>query len=328
MGEFETIEVIRNLLGVPPERVAVGIGDDAAVTRAGAFAVTSVDSIVDSIHFDRQSWPSEAIGWKAAAAAVSDLAAMAAKPADLLVAAGLPGGVTDDELTRLFSGLAEAADSFGMTLIGGDTVSSPVLWLSTTVVGYLPVAQHAMTRSGGNAGDLLAVTGTLGGARAGLALMQDGELASTARLSEDEIEILIDRQQRPAPLIAAADALRSAGAKAMIDISDGLAGDLAHLTRASKCGAQVELARIPVGELAARVACAVGDDPTEFAAAGGEDYELLIALPAEAIEAARAAAIASGTALTPIGKLVPSGPPRFTRPDGTDAKLKSFEHLA
>lgn len=327
MGEFETIEAIRSLLGVPPERVAVGIGDDAAVTRAGEFAVTSVDAIVDSVHFDRQSWPAQAIGWKAAATAISDLAAMAAKPSDLLVAAGLPDGITDDELTELFSGVAAAAESFGMTVIGGDTVNSPMLWLSVTVVGYLPTAQQAMTRSGGNTGDLLAVTGSLGGARAGLALMQDSQLAAAAGLNENEIELLINRQQRPVPLIAAAQALRSAGAKAMIDLSDGLTGDLAHLAGASECGAEVELARIPVGESTARVARALGDDPTEFAATGGEDYELLVALPAKEIETAQAAAIANGTALTPIGKLVPTGPVRITRPDGTAAKLKSFEHL-
>jgi thiamine-monophosphate kinase len=213
--------------------VDVGIGDDAAVLEGGL--VVCADMLVEGVHFDRSRLDAHAIGVRAAAANLSDLAAMGARPVCLLAALGLPPGFAEAE--RLAAGLA----SFGVPLAGGDLSRAAQLTVAVTAVGR---CARPVLRSGARPGDLLVVTGTLGGqAASGYTLEPTPRLDEGARLAEV--------------------------ATAMIDISDGIAADAPRLAAASGCGAVIWLERLP------RAAGA----SVEQAAAGGEDYELLAALP-------------------------------------------------
>ena len=214
----------------------MGIGDDAAVLAGGL--VASTDMLVEGVHFDRSRLTAREIGHRAAAANLSDLAAMGARPLCLLAAVGVPEGF--DELDELTHGLA----GHDVAVAGGDLSSAPVLTVAVTALGH---AEHPVLRSGGNAGDVLVVSGPLGAqAASGYVLPVTPRLAEGAELAGI--------------------------ATAMIDLSDGIAADVRRLARASGTGALVELVRLPV---------AAGATPDE-AAAGGEDYELLAAVPPHA----------------------------------------------
>jgi thiamine-monophosphate kinase len=331
LGEFELIAALRERLGdasVPTggSRLVVGSGDDAAVAAASGAVVTTVDAAIEGVHFERDAAPLRAIGHKALAGALSDLAAMGAEPGEAYVQLGLPEKVSAEECLELADGLADVARAHEVTIAGGDVTRSPVLLLAVTAVGYARSTGELVLRSGASPGDALAVTGELGGAAAGLILLRDSGLASgiSARTAEE----LRDRQLRPEPRIAAGRALASAGASAMIDISDGLGGDAVHLAEASGVAARVELAQLPLADGVEAVAEASGSDPMELATAGGEDYELLVALPPDRVEDARRALDSLGVALTAIGELTEGEGVELIEPDGTSRPARGFDHLA
>jgi thiamine-monophosphate kinase len=180
------------------------------------------------------------------------------------------------------------------------------LTLAVTAVGHVASAEDVVTRSGAAAGDLLAVTGELGGAAAGLLLLDRPELS--AAVPEGMGERLRLRQLEPAARIAAGRALAGAGARAMIDLSDGLGADAGHVAAASGVLLAIDLERLPVQDGVAQVANAASVDEVDLAAAAGEDYELLCALPPERIDEATDAVAATGTILTPIGEVEPATP--------------------
>jgi thiamine-monophosphate kinase len=285
-GELELIDLLRERIAAAGaatgDGVVVGSGDDAAVTeRAGARA-TSVDAVVDGVHFRRTTFPPEAIGAKALAAALSDLAAMGAAPGEAYVQVGRPDDLPDDELAAIADGLGEIAADAGVAVAGGDLVASPVLFLSVTAVGYAAEAGALVTRAGAQPGDALIVTGPLGGAAAGLLLLERPDLA--AGLEPGEADALRVRQLRPVARFAAGRALAAAGATAMIDVSDGIATDARHLARAG--GVRLEVAGVPRQPGVDAVAAAAGEDAELLTVSGGEDYELLAAVPAGREEAA------------------------------------------
>jgi thiamine-monophosphate kinase len=281
MGEFELIEKLR-------ERFGLEIGDDAAITAPAGATATSVDAFVDGLHFRREWTPPRAIGHKALAASLSDLAAMAAEPGEAYVVLGVPEDLDENECLEIYEGIAALAMQTQTRLAGGDVTRAPVLTLAITVVGHAPQATDFITRSGAKPGDVLMVTGELGGAAAGLALLERPELAD--RLGEDVAERLRARQLTPTAQIAAGRALAAAGATAMIDVSDGLAADAGHLARCSGVAIEIDVAKVPIQE---------GSDQA-LALAGGEDYELLVTLPSGSQGAAAAVAELGGT-LTEIG---------------------------
>jgi thiamine-monophosphate kinase len=331
LGEFELIAALRARLGdasVPTggSRLVVGSGDDAAVVEASGAVVTTVDAAIEGVHFERDAAPLRAIGHKALAGALSDLAAMGAEPGEAYVQLGLPENVGAEECLELADGLAAVARVHEVTIAGGDVTRSPVLLLAVTAVGYAGSADELVLRSGASPGDLLAVTGELGGAAAGLILLRDAGLAS--RISERAAEELRNRQLRPEPRIAAGRALASAGASAMIDISDGLGGDAVHLAEASGVAARVELAQLPLADGVEAVAEASGSDPMELASAGGEDYELLAALPPDRVEDARRVLDSLGVPLTAIGELTEGEGVELIESDGTSRPARGFDHLA
>jgi thiamine-monophosphate kinase len=302
-GEFELIDLLRGRIDAAgagsSERLVVGSGDDAAVTAPGGVTATSVDAIVDGVHFRRRTFPPEAIGAKAMASALSDLAGMGARPGEAYVQLGLPDALSDDELARIADGLAETAAAVGVVVAGGDIVGSPALFLAVTAVGHAGSAEDLVTRSGSQPGDAVLVTGPVGGAAAGLHLLERPELAGA--LDPEVADALRARQLRPRALLEAGQVLAAAGATAMIDVSDGLAGDAGHLAHAGGVRITVEMSATPVQAGVSEVADALGEDAELLAASGGEDYELLATLPPAKVDAAFDALRDSGLAPAAVG---------------------------
>lgn len=303
-GEFELIAAIRERLaraGAPAgsPRVRVGSGDDAAVTVSEGATATSVDALVEGVHFRMPPFAPADVGHKALATALSDLAAMGARPGEAYVQLGLPAELGDEAVLELAGGLAELAAAHEVVVAGGDVTAAPVLFAAVTVVGHAASPAELVRRDGARPGDVLAVTGALGGAAAGL--MLDESPGTGAGLEETVAHALRRRQLRPEPRVAEGRALAALGLTAMIDVSDGLAGDAAHLATASSVALVIDCERVPLEAGVAAVARVRGQTGAELAVSGGEDYELLVALDAAAVEPARAALAELGTPLTAIG---------------------------
>lgn len=322
MGEFELLALLRERLPQAGPQVRLGSGDDAAVTVPGGAVATSVDALVEGVHFRRETASPRQIGRKAISTALSDLAAMGAAAGEAYVWLGAPEGMDEAELLEVGEGLAAVAKETGTTIAGGDLTRAPVLSLAVTVTGHAPNAGDFVTRGGARPGDALVVTGELGGAAAGLLLLEDPSLAGD--------DALRARQLDPTPRLAAGQALAAAGATAMIDISDGLAGDAGHIATASGALLVVDADALPIAPGVALVAAAADRDPLELAAAGGEDYELLAALPPAAVGPAQEALAALGTPLTAIGRVEGAdGRPRaeLRRRGGEAVPIRGFDQL-
>ena len=284
MGEFELLARLRERLPPGGPRLRLGSGDDAAVVVPGGATATSVDASIDGVHF-RREWASLAqIGHKSLAVALSDLAAMGAEPGEAYVVLGVPPDLDEDGCLELLDGMAALAAETGTALAGGDISRAPALTLAVTVVGHAPNAGDFVARSGARPGDALAVTGALGAAAAGLLLPR----AARGRTDDPPDGGLVGRQLEPKPRLEVGRALAAAGATAMVDISDGLGGDAAHLAAASEVALQIDTATLPIAPGVAEVAAAAGRETLELAVSGGEDYELLVALPEDRLERATA----------------------------------------
>jgi thiamine-monophosphate kinase len=324
IGEFELIGRIRRQT-VDGGRVRLGIGDDAAVTSASGLTVTTVDSVVEGVHFDRAFCGPEAIAHKALATALSDIAAMAADPGEVYVSVGLPGGLAAEFAEGLADGLVDCARRWGVALAGGDTVSSPTLFLAVTAVGHVPEGEEPLTRSGASPGDLVAVTGSLGGAGAGLVLLREPSAAMT--VDAGTREVLVARQLRPEPLLECGMSLRASGVGALIDVSDGLGADLGHVAGASGVAIEIEADSVPVQDGVADVARGAGLDPLDLALAAGEDYELAMTIPPGRLPAVAAILDRRSCTLEVIGKVTEGTGVRLLR-DGLESPMpEGFQHL-
>lgn len=283
----------------------LGIGDDAAVLDLGTRAVVSHDMLVEGVHFRRASVGLEAVGRKAVAVNLSDLAAMGAEPVAILVGLGMPPGeLAPQDVDALYAGIDAVAREHGVTVAGGDLTRCPELVLAVTALGRMPAGAEPVRRSWAREGDVLCVTGRLGAAAAGLLLDDDPGLLPDLPQRADLVRAHLD----PSPRVEAGRGLAAAGAGAMMDISDGLALDAGRLATASRVRAVLELPHVPVAPGVAAVAEAAGSDPALFAATGGDDYELLVAAPPRRLAACRRAAAAAGVPLTAVG-VVEAGPP-------------------
>ncbi|HEX7293428.1 MAG TPA: thiamine-phosphate kinase [Solirubrobacterales bacterium] len=327
MGEFELLARLRERLPPPGPRLRVGMGDDAAVSVPGGAVAVSVDAIVDGVHFRREQATPAQIGHKALATALSDLAAMGAESGEAYVTLGVPPDLDEAGCLELLDGLLALASRTGTSLAGGDVTRSGELFLATTVVGHAPTPEQLVTRSGAQPGDVLVLTGEIGGAAAGLLAMEHAEAA--AALPATTTERLRARQLEPQPRLAAGRALAESGATAMIDLSDGLGGDAAHLAEASGVRLAIDADAAPLADGVTQLAAATGNGLWDLALAGGEDYELLAALPAERLEKATAAVYeAEGIGLTRVGE-VEAGEGVEIRPRGGEPiEPKGFDQLA
>lgn len=303
MSEFDLIDRLKQIAS-PALPVLTGIGDDAAVTVHDGPTATSVDAVVEGVHFNL-AWSSPLqIAQKAVGTALSDIAAMAADAGEVYVTLGVPAGSPRAFLEELTDGFAEASASLGAVLAGGDTVSSPVMFVSVTAVGRAPADEQLILRSASREGDLVAVTGEFGGACAGLALLAQPELEEVIELSPGLREALVLRQLAPRPRLEAGRAMRGSGVSAMIDVSDGLAADLGHIARASGVAIEIDRNRVPVQEGVPEVADARGRDVVDMALAGGEDYELAFTLPPDALATVEGRIAPLGCGLSVIGKVL------------------------
>lgn len=334
VGEFELID--RMLAGISrsgrsparndrDSRLLVGPGDDAAVSTPGGTTVTTVDALVDGVHFRRGVATMRQIGRKALATALSDLAAMGAAPGEAYIVLGVPDDLPVEDAEVLFSGIAGVASETGTAIAGGDVTRAPVLTIAVTAVGHVDAPGDVVLRSGASPGDLVSVTGELGGAAAGLALIERGEAPSD--LPSAQAEALLRRQLDPAPRLAEGAALARAGASAMIDVSDGLGGDAGHLARRSGAAIAIELERLPVQPGVVALAETIGVDFIDLVTAAGEDYELLACIPPDRAEAAAAAVQDVGGRLTRIGIVRAGEGVELIDASGTARKARGYDQL-
>ena len=295
MDEFELIRRYFAELTPPREDVALGIGDDAALLAPprGSEVVVTTDTLVGGHHFPDDT-DAQAIGWKALAVNLSDLAAMGAEPRWFTLALTLR--MVDPEwLSGFAAGLGAMAREAGVALVGGDTTQGP-LSMTVTAMGTVP-AGKAIKRSGAKAGDVICVTGTLGDAALALRLGQ-GEAGGRGEARSADLEHLRARLNRPVPRVAAGAALRDL-AHAAIDLSDGLAGDLSHILDASGVGAEIRANKLPMSPAFKNLS--EPEDRLELQVAGGDDYELCVCLPPDNVAKLRKRL---DVPLTEIGKVV------------------------
>jgi len=322
--EFALIEQIRARFGERGGRVLIGSGDDGAVTRCEGVTVTSVDGFVEGVHFRLATTSMRDLGHKCLAGACSDIAAMGALPGEAYFVLGLPTHLAAGEVTDFAEGAEALAADLGVAICGGDLSRSHELFVAVTATGHAAGEQELVSRAGARPGDRVGVTGTLGGAAAGLLLLE----RKLGGLDPEIGETLIARQLRPRPRLEAGRALAQAGVHAMIDVSDGVASDGARVAERSGVRVEIELSRLPVEEGVTAVAAKAGIEPIELAAGGGEDYELLITVAEDLAPEAESAAEQGGTAVTWIGRVREGGGVRLLAGDGTERSLRGWDHLA
>jgi thiamine-monophosphate kinase len=316
--EFSLIDRIRQRTAQGRDDVRMGIGDDAALLAVpvGQELAVAIDTLVEGVHFPRGTAAAD-IGWKALAVNLSDLAAMGATPAWALLALTLPNA-EPAFIDELATGFVELAQLYRLALVGGDTTRG-ALTLSVAVHGFVPPGK-ALLRAGAQVGDAIFVTGTLGDAAAGLALVQQGDHG------DSRSSYLIERLNRPTPRVAAGLALRG-HAHACIDISDGLLADLGHICEASEVGAEIDVSLLPrssalldlFDDVAAR----------DFALSGGDDYELCFTVPAQHVAVVQADLARLGCGATRIGRIIEGSGVRVRDASGQwlEPKQRGWDHF-
>jgi thiamine-monophosphate kinase len=311
--EFDLIRALHRRHGRPTPSLIQGIGDDAAVitSRADQWTVLTTDLLTEGIHFDLRTATMEDIGFRAAAANLSDIAAMGATPQYLLAALAIPSTGSRQHVLQLYRGMMAACRPHHVQLIGGDTSGSGGGWfLSLTLIGIVP-PRKALFRSGAGIGDHLYVTGTIGDALAGLSLLNEPpprvkRHPRAAALSTRHRKFLIGRHLRPIARITEGRWLSAHRfATSAIDISDGLSGDLRHICKESHVGVELDLGALPLSTACRAYATSRKLDPVSLALTGGEDYELLFTVsPRQRLRLEQSAA-KRGFALTCIGTIHP-----------------------
>jgi len=308
--EAELVAIIEAQLAPPPAWLTIGIGDDAAVVEPARnrLEVLTVDALVEGVHFDRRFSPPDAIGHRALAVNLSDIAAMGAEPRAALLSLALPGDLPLDDFTEMTAGFARLATASRVSLVGGNLTHTPgPMMIDVTVVGTAKRRQ-LLPRSGARAGDEVYVSGTVGAAAAGLALLKQGALAASGsgRPSAGGVRSAasgcIDRYLRPTPRLRLGMLLgRNRAATACVDLSDGLADAAHQIARSSDVGVIVDAETVPIDDEARAWFDSHAADALVAAATGGDDYELLFTVRPRLRNRLRTVAAQAGTPLTRIG---------------------------
>ncbi len=265
IGEFNLIKRMSDILGKPNRPIVKGIGDDCAVLylQEGKFQLVTTDMLVEDIHFSLETASPFQIGWKSLAANISDIASMGGEPTFAFLSVGFPKNTEAEFIDDMYLGMKSIAEKYGVDIVGGDTVSSPVMVINIALLGEVE-SEHCVLRSGAKVGDTVCVTGDVGGSSAGLAILQD-------RLSGNT-----EKHLMPIPRTKEGQILAKSGlVNAMIDISDGVASEVNHICEQSETGTHLYIEKLPLSKNIVPVAEEIGKAPHEFALYGGEDYELL-----------------------------------------------------
>ncbi len=308
-GEFALLARLRGKLGAVRDDadVIVGNGDDAAVIKAGEGKcwVMTCDSQVSGVHFPSVEDASGfAVGYKSLAVNVSDVSAMGAKPRFALISLGIPEDTDVPFLDDVYEGIRVLSERYRIVILGGNvTRTDGPLFVDVFIVGEMR-REHVLCRKGARVGDQILVTGYLGDAAGGLHVLSRPQTP----IREDVYARLVSAQLKPQPRVAEGAAIAESGlATSMMDVSDGLAGDIHHLCDASGAGAVLWERELPLSPALLALASRTAQDAREWALRGGEDYELLITAPAESVcalhEVVRGA---GGVPLTPVGEILPA----------------------
>ena len=254
----------------------LGIGDDAAAWRPGhqITELSTTDTVVEEVHFTRATTPWYDLGWKVMASNVSDIVAMGGIPVYALITLGLPPNLEVKALDLLYDGMLDIAKEYGFSIVGGDIVRSPVMFVSVALTGA--TQDPPILRSGAIPGHQVAVAGYLGSSAGGLKLLLQGEQSNQSTLRN-----LTEAHRKPRPRVTHGRTLAAEGVQAAIDVSDGLVGDLSKLCQESHVAAQINAHQIPVDPLLKQ---AFPDDYLSLALGGGEDYALLFTAPPETMK--------------------------------------------
>ena len=307
LGEFPLIDRIAGIVGVERADVIVGIGDDVAVLDCGAeeWVLAKVDSQVEETHYRKDLITPRQLGRRALAINLSDIAAVGGRPTHALVSLALPPATEVAWVDELYRGLREEGDSHGVVVVGGNMASSPAqAYIDVFVLGSVK-REHLMLRSGARPGEAVLATGRLGDSAAGLRLLLDPSL----QVSEAAREALLARHFTPQPRLPESAVIASSGAAtAMIDLSDGLSSDIAHICERSEVGVRIWAERLPISQETRLVADLSGEPAAKLALDGGEDYELCFTAPVgEAGKLAAAVQERTGTEVAAIGEIIPEG---------------------
>jgi thiamine-monophosphate kinase len=328
LGEFGLINRLRQTATAIPDspaqkKLVLGIGDDAAAWRGDtSIQLATVDSMVQDVHFS-PSWASWTdIGAKAIASNLSDIAAMGGLPLYALVAMTLPGDMETEDVVALYCGMRRQAAPYGLAIVGGNISRAPLVSITITIIGHSGSPKRAiLTRSSARPGDVIAVTGSLGAAAAGLAMLRQNK-----SLPPQVQAVLRQAILTPLPRIPEGRLLVDLGIRTAIDISDGLLADLSRICQASQVGARLRIAAIPIRD---EVRTAFGEQAVALALQGGEDYELLFSGPRALVEKAQ---LESSCPITIIGDITAENTGVITLVDEqgrvSTPRQKGWDHFA
>lgn len=330
IGEFPLISRLEPIVASHHPDVLIGLGDDVAVLsmQGNDLLLATIDIQVEGVHFLPQLITPEQLGRRALAINLSDIAAMGGQPTFALVSLALPLDTEVDWVERLYRGMRTLADQYGVAIVGGNMTRSPApISVDVALLGRVQ-REYLLTRSGARPGDQVLVTGQLGDAAAGLQLAQQPHLP----LSAADHGALLMRYLTPTPRVREGMLIaRAQCATAMIDLSDGLSSDIGHICERSRVGVRIEAAQVPIAPAVQQVATLLGVSPWQLALSGGDDYELCLTAPAEAVpELMRSIKRETGTLLTVIGEILPSAAGRWLiLPDGQELALeeRGWEHF-
>jgi len=318
LGEFGLIDLLAKMVGGGDERLLIGIGDDAAAWQGDdSIQLASVDSFIEGVHFTPQTTPWPDVGGKALAVNLSDIAAMGGIPRYALVSLSLPDDSQVEDIAALYNGMLKLAKQYGVSIIGGDISRAPLVAVTITILGGSPTKQ-ILTRSSARPGDIVAVTGHLGAAAAGMEILKNKR-----NLDPEADTHLKNAFLHPTPRVAEGLLLVEQGVKTAIDISDGLVADLSQICKASQVGARIEVERVPIEPA---VKTAFGEKALELALSGGEDYELLFTASAEIVDKVKKSA---SVPVTAIGEITAGKGVTLVDKQGNPFELKKagWEHF-